>query len=86
VPAAQYFVGSAHFAMKDYKASIAANQIVVDRYKDSPRAPEALLSIADSQLQLGDKRAAYRTLTRVMQEYPNSEAAVIARERLPGTR
>jgi tol-pal system protein YbgF len=86
VPAAQYFIGSAHFALKDYKASIAANQIVADRYKDSPRAPEALLSIADSQLQMGDKRAANRTLTRVIQEYPSSDAAIIARERLPGTR
>ena len=86
VPAVQYFIGSAHFALKDYKASISANQVIVDRYKDSPRAPEALLSIADSQLQLADKRGANRTLTRVIQEYPNSEAAVVARERLPGTR
>jgi tol-pal system protein YbgF len=86
VPAAQYFIGSSYFALKDYKASIAANQIVADRYKDSPRAPEALLSIADSQLQMGDKRAANRTLTRVVQEYPSSDAAIIARERLPGTR
>ena len=82
----QYFIGSAHFALKDYKASISANQVIVDRYKDSPRAPEALLSIADSQLQLADKRGANRTLTRVIQEYPSSEAAVVARERLPGTR
>jgi tol-pal system protein YbgF len=86
VPAVQYFIGSAHFALKDYKSSISANQVIVDRYKDSPRAPEALLSIADSQLQLADKRGANRTLTRVIQEYPNSEAAVVARERLPGTR
>ena len=86
VPAAQYFIGSAYFALKDYKSSIAANQVIVDRYKDSPRAPEALLSIADSQLQMADKRGANRTLTRVLQEYPNSEAAVLARERLPGTR
>ena len=86
VPAVQYFIGSAYFALKDYKSSINANQLVVDRYKDSPRAPEALLSIADSQLQLADKRGANRTLTRVIQEYPSSEAAVVARERLPATR
>ncbi|HQR22152.1 MAG TPA: tol-pal system protein YbgF [Burkholderiaceae bacterium] len=85
-PAAWYFIGSAQFAQKDYKASIASNQVIVDRYKDSPRAPEALLSIADSQLQTADKRGANRTLTRVIQEYPNSEAAVMARERLPSTR
>ena len=85
-PAAWYFIGSAQFALKDYKGSIASNQVIVDRYKDSPRAPEALLSMADSHLQMADKRGANRALTRVIQEYPNSEAAVMARERLPGTR
>ena len=83
---AQYFIGSALFALKDYKGSIAAHQVIVDRYKDSPRAAEALLSIADSQLQMADKKSANRTLTRVIKEYPDSEAAVLARERLPGTR
>jgi tol-pal system protein YbgF len=85
-PAAQYFIGSAYFALKDYKSSITANRVVVDRYRDSPRAPEALLSIADSQLQMADKKSANQTLTRVIKEYPDSEAAALARERLPGTR
>ena len=86
VPVSQYFIGSAYFALKDYRSSIAAHRVVVDRYKESPRAAEALLAIADSQLQLADKKAANATLTRVIKEYPDSEAAVLARERLPGTR
>jgi TolA-binding protein len=35
---------------------------------------------------MADKKSANRTLTRVIKEYPDSEAAVLARERLPGTR
>ena len=58
----------------------------VDKYSDSTRAPDALLSIAESQLQLGDKRSANRTLTRLIKDYPESEAAKVARERLPATR
>jgi tol-pal system protein YbgF len=86
VPAAQYWIGSSHYALKDYKAAIGAHQVIVDRYKDSPRAPDALLSIAESQVQLGDKKAASRTLSRIVKEYPDTEAAKIARERLPATK
>ena len=64
----------------------AAQQILVDKYSDSTRAPDALLSIAESQLQLGDKRSANRTLGRLIKDYPESEAAKVARERLPATR
>jgi tol-pal system protein YbgF len=85
-PAAQYWIGSANYALKDYKGAIAAHQIVVDRYPDSTRVPDALLSIAESQVQLGDRRAANRTLTRIIKDYPDSDAAKIAKERLPATK
>lgn len=86
VPVAHYWIGSSHYALKEYKSAIAAQQLLVDRYNDSARAPDALLSIAESQLQLGDKRTANRTLGRVIKEYPESDAAKVARERLPATR
>lgn len=85
-PAAQYWIGSANYALKDYKGAIAAHQLVVDRYPDSARVPDALLSIAESQVQLGDRRAANRTLTRIIKDFPESEASKLARERLPATK
>jgi tol-pal system protein YbgF len=85
-PAAQYWIGSAHFALKDYKAAIAAHQTLVERYADSPRVPDALLSMAESQVQLGDRKSANRTLTQLIQQYPDTDAGRIAKERLPGTR
>ncbi len=85
-PAAQYWIGSAHYAIKDYKSAIAAHRTLVERYADSPRVPDALLSIAESQVQLGDRKSANATLNRVIKEFPETEAAKIARDRLPATR
>jgi len=83
---AQYWIGSSHFALKDYKAAIAAQNVLVERYKDSSRVPDALMSIAESQLQMGDKKGANRTLGQVIKEFPDTEAAQLARGRLPSTR
>jgi len=85
-PAAQYWIGSAHYALKDYKSAIAAHRTLVERYTDSPRVPDALLSMAESQVQLGDRKSANATLSRIIKEFPETEAAKIARDRLPSTR
>ncbi len=82
---AHYWLGSSHFALKDYKAAIAALQVVTERYRDSPRASEALLTIAASQIELNDKKSARATLNRIIKEYPDTEAARLAKERLPST-
>lgn len=82
---AHYWLGNSHFALKDYKAAIAALQVVVERYRDSPRAPEALLNIAASQVELNDRKSARTTLNRIVKEYPDTEAAKLAKERLPLT-
>jgi len=82
VPAAHYWIGNAHYALKDYRNAIAAQQIVIDRFADSPRAPEAMLNIAASQEELKQRTAARATLQRVLKDYPDSESAKFAKERL----
>lgn len=82
---AHYWLGNAYFALKDYKAAIAALQVVVERFHDSPRVPEALLTIAASQIELNDKKSARNTLSRIIKDYPDTEAAKLAKERLPST-
>jgi TolA-binding protein len=49
---------------------------------DSPRAPEALLSLANSQLELKDSKGARKTLDDLLKAYPKAEAAQVARERI----
>jgi tol-pal system protein YbgF len=82
VPSAHYWIGNAYYALKDYKNAIVSQQIVVDRFADTPRAPEALLNIAASQDELKQRAAARTTLQRLLKEYPDSESAKVAKERL----
>ena len=49
---------------------------------DHQRTPEAVLSVANCQLELKDSRGARKTLQDLVSAYPKSEAAVAARERL----
>ena len=57
-PAAQYWIGTGYYAQRDYKAAIAAQQVVLRNYPTSPRAADALLNVASSQADLGDRKAA----------------------------
>ena len=46
------------------------------------RAPEAALSIANCQIELKETRTARKTLEDLVRAYPQSEAAIAAKERL----
>jgi TolA-binding protein len=47
-----------------------------------PRAPEALLAVANSQAEMKDPRAARKTIDELVKAYPQSEAAQAGKERL----
>jgi len=79
---AQYWVGNANFAKKDYRASIAAQRQLIQLWPDSPKVPDALLNIASAQSELGDNASARRSLEELMGKYPQSEAAGKAKQRL----
>ena len=49
---------------------------------DHPRAPEALLAVANCQIESKDPRAARATIGELIKTYPKSEAAQAGRERL----
>jgi TolA-binding protein len=49
---------------------------------DHAKAPEAVLSIANCQIELKDPNSAKATLAELMKNYPTSEAAQAGRERL----
>ena len=81
-PSAQYWIGSAQFSQKEYRASIASQRQLISAYPDSAKVPDALLTIASSQFELGDSAASRRTLEDLIAKYPQSEAAARARQRL----
>jgi tol-pal system protein YbgF len=82
LPSTQYWIGNAHYAMRDYKSAIAAQQKVVKTWPDNPKAPDALLNIASSQSELGESTAARETLRALVKKYPSSSAAEQAKQRL----
>jgi TolA-binding protein len=49
---------------------------------EHPRAPEALLAMANSQAEMKDTKAARKTIDDLLKAYPKSEAAQAGKERL----
>jgi tol-pal system protein YbgF len=82
LPSAQYWIGNAHYALRDYKSAIAAQQKVIATWPESQQAAAALLNIASSQSEMNDARAARETLQLLLKKYPASPAAEQAKQRL----
>jgi tol-pal system protein YbgF len=82
----RFWQGNAMYGKRDYKGAIAAFRAFVAGAPDHPRAPEALLALANSQAEMKDTKAARRTLDELIKTYPQSEAAQAAKERLASLR
>jgi len=82
LPSAQFWLGNAQYATRDYKEAIANFRALLNQAPEHTRAPEAMLSVANCQIELKDSKAARRTLEELQRAYPQSEAAQAARERL----
>ncbi|MDO8277927.1 MAG: tol-pal system protein YbgF [Burkholderiaceae bacterium] len=82
VPSALFWLGNAQYATRDYKEAVINFRSLLLQSPDHMRAPEAVLSIANCQIELKDPRAAKKTLEVLVKAYPQSEAAVAARDRL----
>ena len=81
-PSSLFWLGNAQYATRDYKEAIANFRSLLALASDHMRAPEAVLSIANCQIELKDTRAARKTLEDLIKAYPQSEAAVAGKERL----
>jgi len=77
-----FWMGNAQYALRQYKEAIASFRALVAASPQSPRAPEALLAIANCQAELKDKVAARKTIDELIRTYPKSEAAQAGKERL----
>jgi tol-pal system protein YbgF len=79
---ALFWLGNAQYATRNYNEAIANFRSMLSLAPDHAKAPEAVLSIANCQIELKDNRAARRTLEDLVRAYPQSEAAQAGRERL----
>ncbi|MEF7617466.1 tol-pal system protein YbgF [Aquincola sp. MAHUQ-54] len=79
---ARFWLGNALYGKRDYKESIATFRSFLAAAPQNPRAPEALLAVANTQVEMKDAKAARATLNELLKAYPQSEAAVAGKERL----
>ena len=78
----QFWLGNAQYGKREYREAMVSFRSLVAAAPESPRAPEALLSLANCQLELKDSKGARKTLDDLLKAYPKSEAAQAGRERL----
>ena len=79
---ANFWLGNAQYGQRQYKDAIASFRTLLASNPSHPKAPEAMLAIANCQIELKDTRGARKTIGELVQSYPKSEAAQAGRERL----
>ena len=77
-----FWLGNAQYANRAYANAISNFNTLLSKAPNHLRAPDALLSVANCQLELKETKAARKTLAEVAKTYPNTEAAAAASERL----
>ncbi len=77
-----YWMGEAYYVKRDYNGALGSFQTLVDRYPTSPKLADGLVKIGLCQIELKRTGEAKATLQRVTREFPTSNAANIARQRL----
>ena len=80
--AARFWSANALYGKRDYKEAVTAFRAFVTAAPRHPRAPEALLALANSQAEMKDRPGARKTIDELMKSYPQSEAAQAGKERL----
>nr|CAA6823016.1 MAG: TPR repeat containing exported protein; Putative periplasmic protein contains a protein prenylyltransferase domain [uncultured Thiotrichaceae bacterium] len=79
---AQYWLGEALYAQKDYSGATAEFMAVLKNHKSSPKAPGAALKLGYSFYELKQWDFARRTLEDTIRFFPDSNAANLAKHRL----
>lgn len=82
VPNANYYLGNAQFAVKNYRGALDTYQGLLKAYPDTPIAADVLFKIVESLHALKHDVAARKTLKILIAKYPSSKAAAKARKLL----
>ncbi|WP_370870733.1 tol-pal system protein YbgF [Polaromonas sp.] len=79
---ALFWLGNAQYALRNYRDALVNFRALVAADPEHVRAPEAVLAVANCQVELKDVKGAQKTLADLIKAYPQSEAASVAKERL----
>jgi tol-pal system protein YbgF len=72
---AQYWIGEANYAQRNFKEAIKDYQKLIDKYPNSPKLAEAMLKIGYSQYELKEMKQAEATLNQLIKSYPGTTEA-----------
>ncbi len=79
---AQFWIGETYYLRKDYEKAIIEYEKAIVKYPEGDKIPAAIFKQALSFLELNDKTNATNLLKRVIEKYPRSDQAEMARRKL----
>jgi tol-pal system protein YbgF len=79
---AQYWLAETFYVSQEYKKALPAFQLVLERYPESRKVPDALLKIGYCNDELERNADAEKALTEVVDRFPETTAARLASQRL----
>jgi tol-pal system protein YbgF len=79
---AQFYIGECYYSQQDYKRAIEAYDACSEKYPAGNKAAAAQLKKGFSLLALDQKTAGIRELRSLVQRFPDSHEAELARQRL----
>lgn len=77
-----YWMGEAQFVKRDYAAASSSFQSLVQNFSGSPKMAEALYKLGLCQAELKKTAEAKGSLQRLLREFPNTNAANLAKKKL----
>jgi tol-pal system protein YbgF len=79
---AQFWIGETYYLKKDFEKAILEYEKAITNYPEGDKIPAALFKQALAFLELGDKTNGKNLLRRVIERYPHSDQAEMAKKRL----
>ncbi len=79
---AQFWIGETYYLKKDYERAILEYEKAIVKYPEGDKIPAAIFKQALSFLEVNDKTNAKNLFRRVIEKYPRSDQAEMAKRRL----
>lgn len=82
LPLVQFWTGNIYYAQRHYKEALTVLNNLIKDFPQHPKVPDAWSIIGSCQFEKGQKQQARKTFANIIAQYPNSEAASLAKQRL----
>ena len=79
---AQFWIGETYYLKKDFERAILEYEKAIVKYPEGDKISAALFKQALAFLELGDKANARNLLKRVIEKYPQTDQAEMAKKKL----